>query len=221
MSHHPPVPHALTRPNRRIPNVPVIRAFSSFSSSSTRCPSLNSNPSSAAPVQISSRWSAAMSELLSELLSDLLSEYQMQSVCYNQPMRTVELPQDLREAFAKVLPFQPDTAQSFFALAESQATRSDERKIVVRLRDEQDKPLAGTLVTQEWPDGHESLASNVEGEVVFFLGPGSRFMPPRGGPHRVYVGQPESLHSDMIYSLGSPGGQAMVYCLVFKATMGS
>ena len=64
-------------------------------------------------------------------------------------------------------------------------------------------------------------ASNVEGEVVFFLGPGSRFMPPRGGPHRVYVGQPESLHSDMIYSLGSPGGQAMVYCLVFRATIGS
>ena len=135
-------------------------------------------------------------------------------------MRTVELPQELREAFAKVLAFQPDAAELFFALTESQATRSAERKIVVRLRDERDKPVAGKVVTQEWPDGHESLESDGEGEVVFFLGPGSRFTPPRGGPHRVYVGQPESLHSDMIYSLGSPGGQSMVYELVFRATVG-
>jgi hypothetical protein len=135
-------------------------------------------------------------------------------------MRIVELPQDLRETFAKVLAFQPEAAELFFALTESQATRSEERKIVVRLRDERDKPVAGKVVTQEWPDGHESLESNAEGEVVFFLGPGSRFNPPRGGPHRVYVGQPESLHSDMIYSLGSPGGQPMVYNLVFKKTLG-
>ena len=135
-------------------------------------------------------------------------------------MRTVELPQELREAFAKVLAFQPDAAELFFALTESQATRSAERKIVVRLRDERDKPVAGKVVTQEWPDGHESLESDAGGEVVFFLGPGSRFTPPRGGPHRVYVGQPESLHSDMIYSLGSPGGQSMVYELVFRATVG-
>ena len=136
-------------------------------------------------------------------------------------MRTVELPQELREAFAKVLPFQPDTAELFFALTESRATRSEERKIVVRLRDTHDKAVAGKVVTQEWPDGHESLESDTEGEVVFFLGPGSRFVPPRGGPHRVYVGQPESLHSDMIYSLGSPGGQSMVYRVLFRETQGS
>jgi hypothetical protein len=136
-------------------------------------------------------------------------------------MRTVELPQELRAAFAKVLAFQPDAAESFFALADSQATRAGERKIIVRLKDESDRPVAGMTVTQEWPDGHESLESNGDGEVVFFLGPGSRFTPPRGGPHRVYVGRPESLHSDMIYSLGSPGGQSMIYSLVFRTTIGT
>jgi len=71
-------------------------------------------------------------------------------------------------------------------------------------------------VTQEWPDGHESFATNASGRVEFFLGPGSRFTPPRGGPHRVYVGNPESLQSDLVYSLGSPQGQAVVYQLSFK-----
>ena len=136
-------------------------------------------------------------------------------------MRSVELSQELREAYAKALAYQPETGEVIFALAASQATRSEGPRLVVRLRDERDQPLAGTIVTQEWPDGHESLTSDTEGQVEFFLGPGSRFTPPRGGPHRVYVGQPEALHSDMIYSLGSPGGQPFLYKLLFRETKGS
>ena len=87
------------------------------------------------------------------------------------------------------------------------------------MRDAAGQPAAGAHVTQEWPDGHETLRTNATGQVTFHLGPGSRFKPPRGGPHRVYVGKPESLKSDLVYSLGSPGGQALRYELSFDETV--
>ena len=131
-------------------------------------------------------------------------------------MRTVDLPTELKAVFAKVLAFQAEPGERFFALCESTVSRTAEPRIVVRVRDSADNPMSGVSVTQEWPDGHESLPSDALGEVAFFLGPGSRFVPPRGGPHRIYVGRPESLNSDMVYSLGSPHGQAQTYVFTFN-----
>ena len=136
-------------------------------------------------------------------------------------MRIADLPPDLKNVYAKSLAFQAEPGERYFALVESVVERAAERKIVVRVLDTGGHPLRGTAVTQEWPDGHESLQSDERGEVAFFLGPGSRFNPPRGGPHRVYVGLPELLNSDLVYSLGSPQGQALVYRFTFRETIGS
>src|SRR5437870_5556172 len=103
-------------------------------------------------------------------------------------MRTIALPSELSSFYAKALAFQAEPGERFFALVESTVTRTPERTIAVRVLDTGGQALAGIRVTQEWPDGHESLETGADGEAVFFLGPGSRFVPPRGGPHRVYVG---------------------------------
>ena len=116
--------------------------------------------------------------------------------------------------------YQPNEGEHYFALSDGAAISGAERKIVVTVLDANKQPLAEALVTQEWPDGHESFASDAHGQVTFFLGPGSRFVPPRGGPHRVYVGSPDTLQSDMVYSLGSPNGQAVEYQLIFRETAG-
>jgi hypothetical protein len=130
------------------------------------------------------------------------------------------LPTELAAFYAKALAFQAESGERFFALVEATVTRTSERTIAVRVLDAGGQALAGVSVTQEWPDGHESLETGTSGEAVFFLGPGSRFVPPRGGPHRVYVGPPESLQSDMVYSLGSPHGQSLTYHLTFQETPG-
>ncbi len=136
-------------------------------------------------------------------------------------MRVADLPPDLKNVYAKVLAFQAEPGESYFALVESSVERAEEPKIVVRVRDARDRPINGMTITQEWPDGHESLESDASGGVTFFLGPGSRFNPPRGGPHRVYVGRPESLNSDLVYSLGSPQGKALVYQFTFREATGA
>jgi hypothetical protein len=133
-------------------------------------------------------------------------------------MRTADLPPELKAVYAKVLAFQAEPGERFFALCESSVSRTAEPRIIVRVLNEAGNPQPGVSVTQEWPDGHESPVSDAHGEVAFFLGPGSRFVPPRGGPHRIYVGRPESLNSDLVYSLGSPHGQFLTYVFTFNQT---
>lgn len=134
-------------------------------------------------------------------------------------MRSPEFPRALGAHHAKALAYQPDADEHFFALIEARIAPGDEPLIVVRVQDAAGRLSAGVYVTQEWPDGHETLRT-AAGQAVFHLGPGSRFKPPRGGPHRVYVGKPESLKSDLVYSLGSPNGRALVYELTFVETVG-
>ncbi len=135
-------------------------------------------------------------------------------------MRVAHLPHALKAVYAKVLAYQPDHGEHYFCLSDGQAAFGGERKIVVTLLASNDQPVSGVTVTQEWPDGHESFESDARGQVTFFLGPGSRFMPPRGGPHRIYVGRPETLESDVVYSLGSPNGQPTAYQLTFREMVG-
>ncbi|MCA1553405.1 MAG: hypothetical protein LC737_03410, partial [Chloroflexi bacterium] len=125
-------------------------------------------------------------------------------------MREVSLPQALGEVHAKLLAYQPNSGERYYSLSAAQV-RGGERAIEVRVFTPSGEPCTDMVVTQEWPDGHESFATDDEGKVTFHLGPGSRFVPPRGGPHRVYVGVPEALMSDVVYSLGSPNGQALCY----------
>ncbi|MBI5877209.1 MAG: hypothetical protein HZB53_06140 [Chloroflexi bacterium] len=134
-------------------------------------------------------------------------------------MRTPEFPRALGAHHAKALAFQPDPGERFYALCEAHIAPGAEPVIIVRVQDAAGNLAANVYVTQEWPDGHETLRT-AAGQVTFHLGPGSRFRPPRGGPHRVYVGKPESLTSDLVYSLGSPNGRALSYELTFAETTG-
>ncbi|MCA1554467.1 MAG: hypothetical protein LC737_08815 [Chloroflexi bacterium] len=134
-------------------------------------------------------------------------------------MREVSLPHGLGEVHAKLLAYQPNAGERYYTLSAAHVS-SGERMIEVRVVAPSGESCADIVVTQEWPDGHESFATDAAGKVTFHLGPGSRFSPPRGGPHRVYVGVPEALMSDVVYSLGSPNGQALSYQLTFREMSG-
>ena len=100
-------------------------------------------------------------------------------------MRSPDFPRALGAHYAKALAYQPDPGEHFYALADARIECGEEPLIVVKVRDAAGQPAGGAHVTQEWPDGHETLRTNAAGQATFHLGPGSRFKPPRGGPRTV------------------------------------
>lgn len=148
--------------------------------------------------------------------------------------RLSTLPASLANAKAKLIPYQAQAGETFYAFVGGSAVFDVGTTLTVIVQDENGGLAIGVSVYNVRPDGKfEVFQTDGQGKVQFNLGPGAKFSPDLGqeGPHTVFVadtdgnpdeGLPAKIASDKIASLGLPFAHHCDYAITFRRmTQGS
>ncbi len=139
--------------------------------------------------------------------------------------RLTTLPKALSAVRAKLLPYQPQTGESYYGFTSGSARVDVGASITVYVLDSQGVPAGGVHVYNLRPDGKfEDLETGGNGQVTFYLGRGSYFFSPTEGPHTVFVGEGgnqdegtlPTVKGDRVTSMGLPEGHHVDYSLTFR-----